>query len=74
MRHIISAVLILFALSVAAAPIDDARRLYEQGEYEQALDRLQKLRKRTPRSGEINYYLGATLVALNRVDHAVHNI
>ncbi len=71
MRHIISAVLILFALSVAAAPIDDARRLYEQGEYEQALDRLQKLRKRTPRSGEINYYLGATLVALNRVDEAV---
>lgn len=59
--------LCLFALgfgvvSLTAAPIDEAKKLYQNGNYKEAVDLLTKLRKASPRDGNVNYYLGASLI------------
>lgn len=58
------------ALCVLSAPIDDARRLYNQGDYEGALAALETLHRKTPRDGAVNYWMGATLMALDRTTEA----
>lgn len=58
-------------LSASAAPIDQAKRYYRNGQYNKALKELRVLAKRTPRDGTVNYYLGATLLALGQNDEAV---
>lgn len=55
---------LLVGVSAAAAPIDDAKKLYNNGEYEQAAEALRKIVKKTPKDGTANYYLGAALYAL----------
>lgn len=59
------------AAVAVAAPIDDAKKLYREGRYEEALAILEPLQRKSPRNGNVNYWHGATLVALNRVDEAV---
>lgn len=59
------------AVSVLAAPIDEAKKLYNSGNYEEAVTRLQALKKKSPRDGNVNYWLGASLIALGRVNEAV---
>jgi len=60
------------ALVVAsAAPIDDAKKLFFDEKYDEALPKLEKLAKRSPRDGNVNFYLGATLRALGRDADAV---
>lgn len=60
----------MVAATVCAAPIDDAKALYDKGDYQAALVKLEALAKKSPRDGNVNYWLGATLVALNRLDEA----
>lgn len=69
--NILLLMLSIAAVSVLAAPIDEAKKLYNSGDYEAAVTRLQALKKRSPRDGNVNYWLGASLVALGRVDEAV---
>lgn len=71
MRNIILYIFLAVAVAAAAAPIDEAKELYAKGEYDAALVRLEQLAKKTPRDGSVNYWLGATLVALNRNDEAI---
>ena len=59
------------AAVAVAAPIDDAKKLYREGRYEEALAILEPLQRKSPRNGNVNYWHGATLVALDRVDEAV---
>lgn len=59
------------ALVAVAAPIDEAKKLYREGRYQEAVDRFQTLKKSSPRDGNVNYYLGAALVALGRQADAV---
>lgn len=59
------------SMAAAAAPIDTAKKLYQEGQYDEALTQLQALHKKSPRDGNTAYYLGATLVALDRTDDAV---
>lgn len=59
------------AAVAVAAPIDDAKKLYREGRYEDALVILEQLQRKSPRNGNVNYWHGATLVALNRVEEAV---
>ncbi len=54
-----------------AQSVDDAKSLYEQGRYTAALSHLQAIVKKTPRDGSANYWLGMTLVALNRNEEAI---
>lgn len=73
MRKLLYAV--AFALcssaTATAGPLDNAKQMYIDGQYEEALTALQALHKRSPRDGNTAYYLGATLIALGRADEAV---
>lgn len=71
MRNIILYIFLAIAVAAVAAPIDEAKELYAKGDYAAALVRLEQLAKKTPRDGSVNYWLGATLVALNRNDEAI---
>lgn len=70
LRNILMAFAVALSLGAAAAPIDEAKRLYAEGAYTEALDVLEGIVRRTPRDGTANYYLGATLIALGRPDDA----
>ena len=66
--------LILFGLGISpisGAPLDEARKLYKNGDYSAAVEKLKVLKKSSPRDGNVNYYLGASLVALGRSPEAV---
>ncbi|MDE6207706.1 MAG: hypothetical protein K2M55_07850 [Muribaculaceae bacterium] len=58
------------ALASAAAPIDDVRRLYNEGDYAGAAEQARTIIRRTPRDGNANYYLGASLLALGDYEAA----
>ena len=50
--------LILFGLGIPAmsgAPIDEAKKLYKNGRYKEAVERLKTLKKSSPRDGNVNY-------------------
>lgn len=70
LRNIAIAIATALSVAATAAPIDEARRLYDEGAYTEALDVLEGIVRRTPRDGTANYYLGATLMALGRSDEA----
>lgn len=70
-KIITAAMALVAALGASAAPIDNAKKLFLDGQYEEALPALQALHKKTPRDGNVAYYLGATLAALDRADEAV---
>lgn len=71
-KSLYSLILLLTAAltAMAAKPLDEAKRLFLDGQYEEALPRLEALRKSSPRDGNVNYYLGSTLYALGRYDEA----
>ncbi len=70
-RFIIHIFCLLIAIGASAAAIDEAKQLYNEGRYEEALESLRTLRKKTPKDGNVNYWLGATLVAMNRSSEAM---
>lgn len=73
MRKILYSLILLISAATtvsAAKPLDEAKRLFLDGQYEEALPRLEALKKSSPRDGNVNYYLGATLFALGRYDRA----
>ncbi len=55
----------------AAAWADDARTLYRQGHYAEAANAASKVIKRTPRDGNANFFLGASLYKMGQGDKAV---
>lgn len=69
-RILAVAVLMMAAFTALSAPIDEARKLYRNGEYEAAVKQLQRIVKRSPRDGNANYYLGMSLRALGRTKEA----
>lgn len=71
MRRIFPIIMLLAAVAGVAAPIDEAKQLYNEGRYEEALASFQALHRKTPRDGSVNYWLGTTLLALDSIDEAV---
>ncbi len=72
MKRIFAAILAFAMFSQAyAGPIDDARRLYRSGKYAAAIEYARKVVKRTPRDGNGNFFLGASLYKLGRFDEAL---
>lgn len=71
-KSLYSLILLLTAAltAMAAKPLDEAKRLYLDGKYEEALPRLEALRKSSLRDGNVNYYLGSTLYVLGRYNEA----
>ncbi|MDE6040514.1 MAG: tetratricopeptide repeat protein, partial [Muribaculaceae bacterium] len=70
-RRLLTAMALAMSVNVFGAPIDDAKALYEQGDYAAALEKLQTLAKRSPRDTNVNYYLGATLQSLGNEEQPV---
>lgn len=64
MKHKFTLSLILSAavLTAAGAPIDDARRMVDDGRYEEAAAALRKIVKSSPRNARANYLLGYSLM------------
>ncbi len=54
----------LLSLTLSAKPIDDAKRLYFDGKYDEAIAMLKPIVKASPRDGTANYYLGMAYSAL----------
>ncbi len=54
----------MVAVSLCGAPVDDAKRMYREGDYTGAIETLRKLIKSKPKDGTVNYYLGASLYAM----------
>lgn len=59
------------AFTMVAGPIDEARKLYHNGEYEAVLEKLKTAIKRQPKDGNVTFFYGASLYALGRVDEAI---
>lgn len=53
-----------------AAPIDEAKRLYQDGKYTQAITRLKSILKGSPRNATANYYLGMCYLHTDEPDKA----
>lgn len=60
-----------FLLSAYGAPVDEARRLYREGNYAEAAQEARKIVKRSPRDGNGNFFLGASLYRLGQFDEAI---
>lgn len=70
MRYMIGAIMFGATLSGASAPVDEGRRLYLEGNYVEAVEQLRPVVRRTPRDGNANFYLGASLSALGNFSEA----
>lgn len=66
-----AALALMLAANAVAAPIDEAKRLYREGDYAAAVEKLRTLVRRSPRDGNVNYYLGASLYAMGDNAEAV---
>lgn len=60
-----------FTLPATGALVDDARKLYREGEYRAVVDRLKPELKRNPKNGNINFFYGASLLKLGETDEAI---
>lgn len=58
-RHILSLCLVLSALILPAQTQEQVRKLFNEGNYAEAKPALEKLLKRNPRNGNLNYWYGA---------------
>lgn len=65
------AIVLASGFTAIAGPIDDAKSLYNDSLYEEAVEKLEPIVSRTPRDGTANYYLGASLYELQRYEEAV---
>ncbi|MBD5232821.1 MAG: hypothetical protein HDS65_01440 [Bacteroidales bacterium] len=66
-----AALLAACVFASSAAPIDDVRKLYNEGRYEEAAEKARPLVKRSPRDGNANFFLGASLFMLGNFEEAV---
>lgn len=68
-------ILTLFALclmgTLSAQTLSQAKRMFENAQYEKARDAFSKLIKRSPNSAEYNYYYGASLYETGELNQAV---
>ena len=67
--------LTLFALcligTLSAQTLSQAKKMFDNAEYEKARDAFSKLIKRTPNSAEYNYYYGASLYETGEINQAI---
>ena len=70
-KHIFSLLALLFAHSISAQTLNQAKKLFENGEYEKAETAFAKLIKRSPNSAEVNFYYGASLYETGELDKSI---
>ena len=68
----------LFALlclgNLSAQTLSQAKKLFENGEYEKAKTAFSKFIRQSPNNAEYNYYYGATLYETGELDKAVPHL
>jgi len=70
-KYIFSFILSLCIGSLSAQTLNQAKKLFDNGEYEPAKEAFEKLVKRSPSSAEINYYYGACCYETGDVEKAL---
>ncbi len=58
-------------VAAAAAPVDEARKLYRNGEYAAAAELMRPVVKKSPKNGNANFFYGASLYRLGDYDNAI---
>ncbi|MBR4923213.1 MAG: PD40 domain-containing protein [Bacteroidaceae bacterium] len=57
--------------TLSAQTLSQAKKMFDNAEYEKARDAFSKLIKRTPNSAEYNYYYGASLYETGEINQAI---
>lgn len=70
-KYIFCLVAILFATTLSAQTLSQAKKLFENGEYDKAKAAFEKLIKRSPSSAEVNYFYGASLYETGELQKSV---
>lgn len=70
-RYILCLFAFLCISTLSAQTLSQAKKMFEQGEYEKARDAFSKLIKRAPNSAEYNYYYGASLYETGGLDKSL---
>lgn len=70
-KKLLFAGIIVTSLTTLAGPLDDAKSLYNNGLYEDAVEALTRIVKSSPRDGSANFYLGASLYELGKYSDAI---
>ena len=75
MKHIISIILLMLCMpNLFAYTYAEAKNLYKQGKYAEALPAFQKQYKRSPRNGALNHWLGVCLYYQGDLDSAIKHL
>ena len=71
-RRLITAITLCAAGAgvMLSGPVDDARKLYADGNYEAVIEKLKPVVKKTPKDGNATFFLGASYYALGQTDLA----
>lgn len=70
-KLILTVTLTLSSICASAALVDDARRMYSEGDYTGAAETARSILKSKPGDGNANYLLGAALMKLGNLGDAV---
>ncbi len=68
---ILALTLSAISISVAAMTLDEAKKLYLDGDYEQALPAFQKALKAKPKDGSLNHWVGVCLFRTGEPEKAI---
>lgn len=71
LRRLTIALFIASFVLASAGPIDDARKLFKEGEYQQVVEKMRPVVKKSPKDGNATYFLGASLYALGDRDECI---
>lgn len=70
-KYIFCLLALFFANTISAQTLNQAKKLFENGEYEKAKTAFAILIKRSPNSAEVNYFYGASLYETGELDKCV---
>lgn len=71
LRHIATVIVATAYMMASAAAVDDARRLYHEGNYAAAEVQAREALRKTPKDGNANFFLGASLFHLGDTEAAM---
>lgn len=70
-KHIISLAISITAIAAGAATLDDGKKLMNEGDYAQALQIFREQVRKSPSSGNANYWLGVCLYKSGNAGEAI---
>ncbi len=70
-KYIFTLLIALCATQISAQTLAQAKKLFENGEYEPAKAAFEKLVKRSPSSAEVNYYYGASCYETGELENSL---